>query len=184
MQISLRKAHVILKQLKEQFSKNTVVTTISLEPFENVVKALDRATRDMHDKIMLVGNITDVQHRIREAVGYVNSRSGVDNLLTQKAYLEAQLVFTAKLAASVEATAVAVLQARLNKAENAVDNFYGNSVSTSLLTAEDIKGFKSIEADLKREIETLNERLQILNLSENITLSDSDVQILKDLHIL
>ena len=184
MQISLRKAHSILKQLKEQLVKNIVVTSISLEPFENVVKALDKATHDMHDKIMLVGNLTDVQHRIREAVGYTNARSGVDNLLTKKAYLEAQLAFTAKLAASTEATAVSVLQARLTKAENAVDNFYGNTVSTSLLTAEDIKSFKNIEADLKREIEAVNERLQVLNLSENISISDSDVQLLEDLHIL
>ena len=104
-------------------------------------------------------------------------------MLTQVAEIEKQIQFYTVLAAKTVRLEAKVLAGQLSKlsANDTKSSIYGyrDSVTTSVLTAEDVAGFKKTVSELKRAKQKLQDSILEANVRNEITLSDASEATLR-----
>jgi hypothetical protein len=111
-------------------------------------------------------------------VGSANAMNGINDRLAKAAYIDKRL---GQLATLVQADALQdsmvvingkVEKLKAEKGENSRRSIYGynDTVSTGVLTQEQISGFKAQVLDLKKSKQTLNDEILELNVRTEIEL--------------
>lgn len=183
MNISLRKASALQNSINDAIKGIDLKGQITLTEFHAPIMEIDKATAvfktNLHRRDALVKALYD----IRKQVSAANNRAGVDDKLTEIAYLEKQIQNYTALSANDVREQEAVVLGKLDKIKNRKEDsrsIYGfeNTVVTTVFTEEDIKGFKTFVSLAKKAKQKLQDEVLELNVRTDISLSADTVQTL------
>lgn len=185
MNISLRKAAALQNSIQDAIKSIEVTTSIELNEFVDVVVELKKA----NDALFL--NDTRRQrlllslYNIRGLVGTANTQSGVDLKLATAAFLDKRLAQLEEFAKCKPVTDVAVITGKLEKIRSDKSDGrariygYGDTVSTSVFSQEQLDGISAEIKNLKRQKQKLNDEILELNIKTEIPLSEDVVKTLQ-----
>jgi hypothetical protein len=144
---------------------------------------IDKATTEFKTNLYRRDALVKALYDIRKQVSATNSQVGVDSKLTEIAFLEKQIQNYTALAGNEVREKEAVVLGKLDKIKNRKEDArsiygYENTVSTSVFTEEDIKGFKVFVSIAKKAKQKLQDEVLELNVRTDISLSADTVQIL------
>jgi hypothetical protein len=183
MNISLRKASALQNSINDAIKGIDLKGQITLTEFHAPVMEIDKATTvfktNLHRRDALVKALYD----IRKQVSAANNRAGVDDKLTEIAHLEKQIQNYTTLSANDVREQEAVVLGKLEKIKNRKEDtrsIYGfeSTVTTSVFTEEDIRGFKVFVGLAKKAKQKLQDEVLELNVRTDISLSADTVQTL------
>lgn len=182
MKITLRKANAVQNSIQEAIKAVKLDRTIELNEFQNVETALATAQATLASATKRRDNLVTVLYAVRAAVGAAKATAGIDQKLTQAALLDKQIGFAEETAKAAEITSMDVIVGKVRKlsetdAKHRVYG-YGDTVSTSVVTAEAIAEAKKTVLELKKAKQKINDEVLELNIRTEITLDEAVVATL------
>ena len=183
MKITLRKANALQNSINDVIKQIDIKTEIALtefhKPEDEIARAATAARAGIQRRELLNHALYGIRHRVAEA----NNASGVNRNLTEVAALEKQIQFYTGLVSKEVRESAEVLAGKLRKIgeQEAKSRIYGygDTVNTSVFTAEDIAGFKKTVSDLKKSKQQLQDSILELNVRTEVELNDTVVEILR-----
>lgn len=188
MKLSLRKANalqlVIQEQINEQFTG-----TVTLSKYDDINKTFDAAAEVLNETIGKKFALIEVLYSIRKKVGRASAEHGIADLLTGLAETEKLILFHKQLAATTQfALPLPQIKAIFKDLEeqNKTATSYArkDALTTGLLTKEAVATYKTTINTLRKQKQTLSDKLLHLNVSTEIELGASEVDVLKKYDIL
>lgn len=183
MKITLRKANALQNTIQDHIKTIEVKTSVSLNEFQNPTAELDTARDTLVAHDVQRAKLTRALYRIRASVGRANVEAGVSDLLAEAAYIDKRLGHLKGLTESKVIESVIVLEGKLQKLRDteAKSRMYGynDTVDTGVLTVEQIEGYKADMRDLKKEKQSINDRVLELNVRTEIDLDADTVALLQ-----
>lgn len=184
--INLRKANAIQGEIRKALSSSGVKDTLSVTEFTTSISdALENAKAAFATDVTRKIALNDVLFEIRKSVAQANAASGISDILTDIENIDATMAVYSNVATKEVAKSFDEVRARVEKlkatpTEN--NRLYGdrfNSVETSVVDQGTIDTAKAMVKSLKREKQTLQDKLLTLNVNRTITISDVGVMVLK-----
>jgi hypothetical protein len=187
MKVTLRKANVLQNAINDAVKALELRYDVNLNEFEDtkdqIQTARDRFFAEATTRDKLLMSLYDIRAKVARA----NADSGINDMLTNVAYLEKQISHKQMLASKGVQTSLRVLNGQLNKLKEVKDDGYGYSrrdVVTTIFTEEEVEDFKRSANDLRREKHRLQDTLLELNVQTEIELSSDTVKLLERAGIL
>ena len=183
MNISLRKASALQNSINDAVKGIDLKGQVTLTEFHAPIMEIDKATAEFKTNLHRRDALVKALYDIRKQVSAANNRAGVDDKLTEIAHLEKQIQNYTALAGNDVREQEAVVLGKLDKIKNRKEDtrsIYGfeSTVSTSVFTEEDIKGFKVFVSLAKKAKQKLQDEVLELNVRTDISLSAETVQTL------
>lgn len=206
MNLTLRKAHKITKQLEELVSttrsslqQDTVQGDITIT---DLVDANDRWNERFKNHVENRLNIIDILYRIRARIAIINSRKNndgesIDTLVTRKNCVEQKMQAVSfanqKWDSNTHIDPNIRYQNDLTYSEaqsqrtsittsDTRKNFHRLSIGN--LTEDNYTGYNELYVDLKREQEQITDKLAYMNNFHQIELTDDEVEFLTSLQLI
>ena len=186
MNITLRKANAVQNSIQDTIKSIKVNLTVEINEFQSVEEALSKANNDLVEADGRRQRLTMALYNIRALVGTANAASGIATSLAKAAFIDKRIGQLEQLAGAGELTALDVIKGKLDKikndkGENSRRSIYGynDTVSTSVLSAEQIAQAKAEVLSLKKQKQKLNDEVLELNIKTEIPLSDETVATLQ-----
>ena len=184
--INLRKANALQSEIRKAISSSGVSDTVSITEYTTdiaggVEKAMDDFAIDVTRKVAL----NTALFNIRKSVAQANANMGISDILADVELIDATMAVYSNIATKQVAKTLDEINARIEKMKTTPTNesrIYGdryNTVETSVVEQSTIDGAKFIVKQLKREKQTLQDKLLTLNVNTVIDISDVDVMVLK-----
>lgn len=186
MKVSLRKANA-LQQLVQSELNDSISAVATIGRFDNPEAVVNEAALKLIAAVDKKILLTDVLYSIRKKVSAAGATSGVSDLLADLAANEKRSQFIRELAkvtqfAQDKETVLAALEQL--KTEKDAYGRYNNSFNVGLLTKETVDKYKSTVNTLRREKQTISDKLLHLNVATEIELDESEVAVLTKYEIL
>jgi len=194
--INLRKAASIQRELisainEIKISNPDFNSRVNLTTFENPYEVIADKRKKFHNTMERVIKMNEVLYSIRDKVGTANSNSGISSKLTEVEKLKA-IVAICKNRTETERESTALIDGKLQQlranmtSERASSNLYAilGDVSTSVLSAEDVKEYTMNVMNTKKAIRDLNDQILTLNVSTVITLDEDETALLSSLQLI
>lgn len=185
MNITLRKANAVQNGINEIIKNIDIKTTIELNEFQDPVAELKKANDALFTNDSRRQRLLLALYNIRGLVGTANAQSGIDLKLATAAFVDKRLVQLEALAKLEAVTDLTVINGKLekirsDKSETARSRIYGynDTVSTTVVSAEQITQIKAEVQNLKKQKQKLNDEVLELNIKTEIPLSDETVATL------
>ena len=183
MKVTLRKANALQNSINEVLRHIDVKTKVSLNEFQDPEGLIAVAAAEAKTNLDRKVSLTNALYDIRAAVGFVNHTTGVDEKLTEVARIEKQIQLYSGLLGVETREAPAVITGKLDKLRNteAKSRIYGynDTVDTGVLTPDQIEGYKADMRGLKKEKQSINDRVLELNVRTEIELDADTVALLQ-----
>ena len=186
MNITLRKANAVQNSINETVKNIKVELTIEINEFQNVEDTLSKANNELIANDGRRQNLTMALYNIRALVGTANAASGIDTALAKAAFIDKRIGQLEQLANGTEITSLEVIKGKLekiknDKGENSRRSIYGYSdtVSTGVLSKEQIAQAKTEILNLKKQKQKLNDEILEINIKTEIPLGDDVVATLQ-----
>jgi hypothetical protein len=185
MNITLRKANALQLAIGEAVKNINVETDVKINEFQNGEAEIARVAAELQSNISRRAELIYAMYEIRQAVSTANAGAGVDVKLAGVARLEKDIQFYNGLAGKKVREAANVVEGQLAKLRESKDDsrrsIYGyvSTVDTSVLTAEDLKNFRTASATAKKAKQKLQDELLEINVRTEITLSNETVAALQ-----
>lgn len=183
MKITLRKANALQNAIQDHVKTIDTKVSISLNEFQDPMHEVSVARAELVAADLRRGSLTRALYRIRSQVGRANTESGIGDLLADAAYIDKRINHLKGLAESEATDAETVLVGKLDKIRNDKTERriygYNDNVSTGVLNAEQIEGFKADIRELKKQKQALNDKILELNVRTEIELAEDTVELLK-----
>jgi uncharacterized protein YdcH (DUF465 family) len=187
MNISLRKANAVQNGINDAIKGIKIETTLELNEFQDVQAALVKANETLFANDSRRQRLLLSLYNIRGLVGTANAQSGIDMKLATAAFIEKRIVQLDELAKLSAVTDLVVINGKMekirnDKSENSRSRIYGYSdtVSTTVVSQEQIDQVKAEIQNLKKQKQKLNDEILELNIKTEIPLSDDVVKTLQD----
>ena len=184
MNISLRKASALQNSINDAIKGIKIETAIDLNEFQDVAQELKNANDKLFNNDSRRQRLLLALYNIRGLVGSANAQSGIDLKLATAAFVEKRVAQLEGLVVD-PVTNLAVINGKLDKirndkGENSRRSLYGHSdtVSTTVVSQEQIDQVKSEIKNLKKQKQKLNDEILELNIKTEIPLSDDVVATL------
>lgn len=174
MNISLRRAAVLQKNIQDLIKSISLDHTIQLNEFQDAEIQLARAKQEFETNIQRREKLVMALYEIRRSVGDANSSAGVDRLLTDIALLDKQIEFYNGLALQTPRVDGEVVRGQLEKLRSDKGErarLYEPKVESTIFLREDLQGFRKRVAQNRRAKQSLQDRVLELNVETKITLS-------------
>ena len=187
MKLTLRKANAVQAAINEAIKGLDLNTSVILNEFEGVQEQIDTVRNRFWKDAETRNKLTMALYEIRASVARANASAGINDMLSNVAYLEKQISHNNMLAGKGVQTALRVLNGQVKKAADAKDEGYGYSrrdVVTSIFTEEEVSEFRKNAADFKREKQRLQDILLELNVQTEIELRKETAEFLKAADVL
>ena len=185
MNITLRKANAIQTSINDAIKNIKVSLTVEINEFQNVEDVLTKANAELIENDARRQKLTMALYNIRALVGTANTSSGIATTLAKAAFIDKRIGQLEELAKAGEITSLDVIKGKLDKikndkGENSRRSLYGynDTVSTSVLSKEQIEQAKAEVLNLKKQKQKLNDEVLELNIKTEIPLSDETVATL------
>ena len=187
MQINLRKANAIQAEIRKAISGVGSKDTISVNEFTtSIVDTLEKATAEFTTDVTRKVALNTALFNIRKSVAQANATSGISDILADVELIDAKMAVYSNVATKEVAKSFDELRARVEKMKaapaDARSSIYGDrysNVDTSVVERGTIDAAKQIVKELKREKQTLQDKLLTLNVNTTITVSQVDEMVLK-----
>jgi uncharacterized protein YdcH (DUF465 family) len=184
--INLRKANALQSEIRKAISSSGVSDTVSITEYTTdisggVEKAMDDFAIDVTRKVAL----NTALFNIRKSVAQANANMGISDILADVELIDATMAVYSNIATKQVAKTLDEINARIEKMKTTPTNesrIYGdryNTVETSVVEQSTIDAAKAKVKELKREKQTLQDKLLTLNVTTVINISDVDVMVLK-----
>ena len=180
MKITLRKANALQLAIGEAVKNISVETDVKINEFQHGEAEIARVAAEFRANLERRTQLVDAMYAIRKAVSTANASAGVDVKLADVAQFEKQVQFYNGLAGKKVREDAVVVEGQLNKLRESKDDSrrsiygYASTVDTSVLTAEDIKGFRTAAATAKKAKQKLQDELLEINVRTEIEVSNVD----------
>lgn len=184
MNITLRKANAVQHSINEAIRSIKVHTHVELNEFQDPVEALQKANSEMLTNDSRRQKLLLALYNIRGLVGTANTSSGIDLALSKAAFIDKRIGQLEEMANAQPVTSLEVIQGKLEKIKtrpaDARASLYGReeTVSTSIVGAEQIDQAKTEIKNLKKQKQKLNDEILELNIRTEIPLTDEVVATL------
>jgi hypothetical protein len=184
MKITLRKANALQLAIGEAVKNVNIETDVKINEFQVGEFEIARVATEFRANVARRTELITAMYDIRKAVSTANAGAGVDVKLADVAMLEKQVQFYNGLASKKVRESAAVVEGQLNKLRESKDDSrrsiygYASTVDTSVLGAEDIRGFRTAAAEAKKAKQKLQDELLEINVRTEITLAQDTVQFL------
>ena len=183
MKITLRKANALQNAIQDHIKTIDISATLSLNEFQVPQAELSIARNTLIANDNRRASLTMALYAIRALVGKMNAVSGVSDYLARAAYIDKRIGQLKTLAESTVVEAETVLNGKLEKLRttDSKNRMYGynDNVSTGVLKQEQIDDFKKVMSDLKKEKQSINDKVLELNIKTEIELIEEVVSILQ-----
>jgi hypothetical protein len=184
MNITLRKANAVQNAINDTVKSIKVVLTVELNEFQKVDESIAKANKNLIENDTRRQKLTMALYNIRALVGTANSNTGIDTALAKAAFLDKRIVQLEQLANADEITSLDVIHGKLDKIRNDKETKsriygYGDTVTTGVLSKEQISQAKAEILNLKKQKQKLNDEILELNIKTEIPLSDDIVATLQ-----
>ena len=185
MNITLRKANAVQNSINETVKNIRVDLTVEINEFQTVEDTLSKVNNELITNDGRRQNLTMALYNIRALVGTANAASGIDTALAKAAFIDKRIGQLEQLANGTEITPLEVIKGKLEKIKNDKgDNTrrsiygYSDTVSTGILSKEQIAQAKTEILNLKKQKQKLNDEILELNIKTEIPLGDDTVATL------
>jgi hypothetical protein len=183
MKITLRKANALQNTIQDHIKTIDVKTSVSLNEFQNPEVELEFARNQLVANDAKRASLTKALYDIRTLVGRANSQTGVADLLAEAAYIDKRLAQLKGLIESAVVESMIVVEGKLEKLRD-TDNKsrmygYNDTVNTGVLTAEQIDGYRAEMRNLKKQKQSINDRVLELNVRTEFALDADTVALLQ-----
>jgi uncharacterized protein YdcH (DUF465 family) len=183
MNITLRKANALQNSITETIRSIKIETSIELNEFQNVEDELQRANNTLMTNDSRRQKLALAQYNIRGLIGAANSQSGLNICLTKGAFIDKRIGHLEELAKLSPITALDVIKGKLEKIRNRKEesrSIYGrdDTVSTGIVSLEQIEQAKAEINNLKKQKQQINDEVLELNIKIEIPLSEDVVATL------
>jgi hypothetical protein len=185
MNITLRKANAIQNSINDIIRSIKIELNLELNEFQNIEEALTKANSDLIENDTRRQKLTMALYNIRALVGTANTSCGIDTALAKAAFVDKRITQLEQLATAAEITALDVIKGKLEKIKNDKGETrrsmygYNDTVTTSILSKEQIAQAKGEILNLKKQKQKLNDEILELNIKTEIPLSDDTVATLQ-----
>ncbi len=184
--INLRKANAIQSEIRKAISGSASKDTLSVTEYTtSVVDALEKATEVFANDVTRKVALNTALFNIRKSVAQANANNGISDILADVELIDAKMAVYSNIATKEVAKSVNEIVARIEKMKVTPTNesrIYGdryNNVETSVVEQNTIDHAKQMVKQLKREKQTLQDKLLALNVNTVINISDADEMVLK-----
>ena len=182
MNISLRKANVLQNSINDAIRGIDITTQVDLNEFQDVAVELKKANDSLFDNDARRQKLLLALYNIRGLVGTANAQSGIDLNLAKNAFIDKRIKQLEDIGSCRPMTELAVLNGRLEKQrarkDESVSLYSRESVSTTVVTEEQITQIKTEIKRLKKDKHKLNDEILELNIKTEIPLSEHVVNTL------
>ncbi len=178
MQITLRKANAIQNSINDTIKNISIVTTISINEFENPAEKIQEADKRLYEADARRAALLMALYFIRGEVSSANAVSGINAKLTEVAYLDKRVSQLSEMVSEVQSD-IKVITGKLEKIKNRKEDssrvsLYGSrdEVTTGVLTEKQTEDIKVLIGDLKKKKQKLNDEILELNVRTEINLNE------------
>ena len=182
MKITLRKANALQNAIQDHLKTVDIKAAISLNEFQDPEGVVAVARGELVANDMRRAQLTRALYKIRAAVGKQNVYVGISDLLADAAYIDKRLGHLKGLAESDATEATTVIVGKLDKIRNNKSDrhMYGytDTVSTGVLTTDQINGVKGDIRELKKQKQSINDKVLELNVRTEIELDADTLEVL------
>lgn len=185
MNITLRKANVIQNNINEVIRGIKMETSIDLNEFQNVESEL----RAANDKLMANDSrrqkLTMSLYNIRALIGAANTQCGIDTALAKAAFIDKRISQLEEISCLKPLTSLDVIKGKIEKIKSLKDEArsriygYGDSVTTTVVSQEQIDQARTEILNLKKQKQKINDEILELNIKTEIPLSEDVVKVLE-----
>lgn len=184
MKITLRKANALQNAIQEHLKTIEVKTSISINEFQKPEGEIACARDGVVANDRRRANLTMALYVIRGLVGKQNVYVGISDHLARAAYLDKRIGQLKGLVESSVVESDAVINGKLEKIRNDKSErggFYGrnDTVDTGVLTQEQINQYKTDMSILKKEKQSINDKVLELNVRTEIEIVSEVLEILE-----
>lgn len=185
MNITLRKANAIQNSINDAIRNIKIEKTLELNEFQDIGAELQKANATLINNDGRRQKLLLALYNIRGLVGVANAQSGIDVNLAKAAFIDKRVAQLEEIAGAGPMMDLAVLSGKIEKIKNLKDDArsriygYGDSVSTSIVTQDQIDQAKTEILNLKKQKQKLNDEILELNIKTEIPLSEDVVQTLQ-----
>ena len=187
MNITLRKASALQNSINDAVKTIKVELTVEINEFQDVEDALAKANADMINNDSRRQKLTMALYNIRALVGTANAASGINTALAKAAFIDKRIGQMEEMARATEMTALEVITGKLEKVRNDKGETsrrsaiygYSDTVTTSVLSKEQIAQAKAEVLNLKKQKQKINDEVLELNIKTEVPLADETVAVLQ-----
>jgi uncharacterized protein YdcH (DUF465 family) len=187
--INLRKANAIQSEIRKAISSSGVSDTVSITEYTtDVAGAVEKAKQEFATDVIRKVGLNTALFNIRKSVAQANANMGISDILADVELIDATMAVYSNVATKQVAKSMSEITARIDKLKatptdaSARSAIYGdryNNVETSVVEQSTIDAAKAKVKELKRQKQTLQDKLLTLNVTTVINISDVDVMVLK-----
>lgn len=185
MNITLRKANAIQNSINEAIKNIDIKTMIDINEFQDHEQELKRANDEVFSADARRQKLLLALYNIRGLVSAANSQNGIDLNLTKAAFIEKRISQIEEISKSKAMMDPTIIKGKLDKIRSRPDDskssIYGreDSVTTSVLTSEQIQKAKEEINNLKKQKQEINDQILEANIKTEIPLSDDVANTLR-----
>ncbi len=185
MNITLRKANAIQNSINDAVKNIKFDTTVELNEFQDPGVELTKANEALFAADARRQKLTMALYNIRALVGTANAASGIDTALAKAAFIDKRIGQLEQLSDLKPFTDLEVIKGKLEKIKSLKDEArsriygYGDTVSTTVVSKEQIDQAKGEILSLKKSKQKLNDEILELNIKTEIPLSEDVVKTLQ-----
>ena len=185
--ITLRKANAVQAEIRKAISASNVSDTATITEYtKGVDGVLEKAMADYATDVTRKVALNTALFKIRKSVSRANAYAGISDILADVELIDAKMAVYSNVATKSVSTSFSEITARIEKMKTTVvdasTRMYGDrfsSVVTSVVEQGTIDGAKQIVKQLKREKQTLQDKLLTLNVNTTIDIDTVDEMVLK-----
>jgi hypothetical protein len=187
--INLRKANALQSEIRKAISSSGVSDTATITEYtKDVAGGLEKAMADYATDVTRKVALNTALFNIRKSVAQANASNGISDILADVELIDAKITVYSAVATKQVAKTLDEINARIEKMKAAPTDatgrhvIYGDrysTVETSVVEQSTIDGAKDSVKHLKRNKQTLQDKLLALNVNTEITIDTVDEMVLK-----
>ena len=187
--INLRKANAVQSEIRKAISSSGVSDTATITEYtKDVAGGLEKAMADYATDVTRKVALNTALFNIRKSVAQANATNGISDILADVELIDAKITVYSAVATKQVAKTLDEINARIEKMKAAPTDatgrhvIYGDrysTVETSVVEQSTIDGAKDSVKHLKRNKQTLQDKLLALNVNTEITIDTVDEMVLK-----
>jgi hypothetical protein len=187
--INLRKANALQSEIRKAISSSGVSDTATITEYtKDIAGGLEKAMADYATDVTRKVALNTALFNIRKSVSQANASNGISDILADVELIDAKITVYSAVATKAVAKSLDEITSRVEKLKatpadaSARSAIYGdryNNVETSVVEQSTIDGAKQIVKQLKREKQTLQDKLLALNVNTVINIELTDEMVLK-----
>ena len=184
MNITLRKANALQNSIQDVIKSIKVELNVEINEFQTVEDVIAKTNNDLIEADGRRQKLTMALYNIRALIGTANAASGISTSLAKAAFIDKRIVQLEQLASAQVMTELEVIKGKLDKIRNDKGEGrrslygYNDTVSTSVLSKEQIEQAKNEVLNLKKQKQKLNDEILEFNVKTEIPLSEDTVATL------